>query len=42
MNSFHLALVVFKQRQQSPALLGIGLICAGVLVIHLYSNAGTH
>ncbi len=37
-----IGLVVFKQRLDGPALLGIGLICAGVLVINLYSNTGTH
>ena len=37
-----IGLVEFKQRLDAPALLGIRLICAGVLVINLYSNAGTH
>ncbi|WP_312708146.1 SMR family transporter [Stenotrophomonas sp.] len=32
-------LVVFKQRLDAPALVGISLICAGVLVINLFSKS---
>ncbi len=34
--------LVFGQRLDAPALLGIGLIMAGILVIHLFSSSGTH
>jgi small multidrug resistance pump len=34
--------VVFKQKLDPPALLGIGLIVAGVVVLHLFSDAGGH
>jgi small multidrug resistance pump len=34
--------VVFGQRLDLPALLGMSLIIAGILVIHLYSNATPH
>lgn len=33
---------VLKQPLDAPALLGIGLIVAGVAVIQLFSRAGTH
>ncbi len=35
-------LFVFKQKLDVPALLGIGLICAGVLVINLFSRSAAH
>lgn len=35
-------LVLFGQRLDFPALLGIGLIVAGVLVINLFSNVSAH
>ena len=34
--------VWFRQVLDTPALLGIGLILAGVLVINLFSNTLTH
>jgi len=34
--------VVFGQRLDAPALLGIALILAGVLVIHLFSRTAGH
>lgn len=34
--------VVFGQRLDLPALLGLALIVAGVLVIHLFSNSAAH
>ncbi len=37
-----IGLVVFKQRLDAPALIGIGLICAGVLVINLFSRSSAH
>lgn len=37
-----IGLFVFKQRLDAPALIGIALICAGVLVINLFSKASTH
>lgn len=33
---------VFKQNLDLPAILGIAMIIAGVVVIHLFSNATTH
>lgn len=33
---------VFGQRLDLPAVLGMGLILAGILVIHLFSNATPH
>lgn len=36
-----LAWVLFKQRLDLPAVLGMGLILAGVLVINLFSKAAT-
>lgn len=37
-----IGLVVFKQRLDAPAVIGITLICAGVLVINLFSKASAH
>ena len=37
-----IGLLVFKQRLDAPALIGIGLICAGVLVINLFSRSSAH
>lgn len=37
-----IAWVLFKQRLDAPALVGIGLILAGVLVINLFSKSGAH
>jgi len=34
--------VVFGQKLDAPALLGIGLIIAGILCIHLFSSSTTH
>ena len=34
--------VLFGQRLDLPALLGLGLIIAGILVIHLFSDSATH
>ena len=34
--------VVFGQRLDLPAVLGIGLILAGILVIHLFSDTAPH
>lgn len=37
-----LAAFFYRQIPDTPALLGIGLIISGVLVIQLYSNMGGH
>ena len=37
-----LGVVVYRQRLDWPALLGVGLIVAGVLVINLYSRTVVH
>ena len=37
-----IGLVVFGQRLDLPAVAGMGLIVAGILVIHLFSNAAAH
>jgi small multidrug resistance pump len=37
-----IGLVMFGQRLDLPALVGIGLILAGVLVIHLFSSSSGH
>ena len=37
-----IGLTVFKQRLDAPAIIGIGLICSGVLVINLFSKASAH
>ncbi len=34
--------VVFKQRQDTPAIIGIGLIVAGVVVVQVFSKTATH
>jgi small multidrug resistance pump len=34
--------VVFGQRLDWPAVAGMGLIVAGIVVINLFSRAGTH
>ncbi|MCR9125913.1 MAG: SMR family transporter [Rhodobacteraceae bacterium] len=34
--------LVFGQRLDLPAILGLGLIIAGIAVIHLFSNSATH
>ncbi len=34
--------IVFGQRLDLPAVLGLGLIITGILVIHLFSNSATH
>ncbi|PSL19304.1 small multidrug resistance pump [Shimia abyssi] len=34
--------VVFGQRLDLPAMLGMGMILAGILVIHLFSNTAAH
>ena len=34
--------VLFKQMLDAPAIIGIGLIVAGVAVINLYSNVSVH
>ena len=33
---------IFDQRLDLPAVLGMGLILAGILVINLFSNSGPH
>lgn len=35
-------LVVFRQKLDFPAILGIGLIVAGILIIHLFSSSSPH
>jgi len=37
-----IGLVVFGQRLDLPAILGMGMILAGILVIHLFSGSATH
>lgn len=37
-----IGLFVFKQKLDLAAILGIGLICAGVLVINLFSRSSAH
>ena len=37
-----IGLVVFGQRLDWPALLGLAMIIAGILVIHLFSGSTTH
>ncbi|MEP4038691.1 MULTISPECIES: multidrug efflux SMR transporter [unclassified Pseudophaeobacter] len=37
-----IGLVMFGQRLDLPAIIGIGLIIAGVLVIHLFSSSSGH
>lgn len=37
-----IGLVMFGQRLDLPAIFGIGLIIAGVLVIHLFSSSSGH
>lgn len=37
-----IGLAVFGQRLDLPAVLGMGMILAGILVIHLFSNATPH
>ena len=37
-----IGLVVFGQRLDLPAILGIAMILAGILVIHLFSGASPH
>ncbi|MGV8956102.1 MAG: DMT family transporter [Cypionkella sp.] len=37
-----IAFVVYKQALDAPALVGMGLILAGVLVINLFSHAAMH
>ncbi len=34
--------LVFHQKLDLPAVLGMGMILAGILVIHLFSNSATH
>jgi len=34
--------VIFGQRLDLPAVLGLGLIIAGIVVIQLFSNSATH
>ncbi|MDQ7070319.1 MAG: SMR family transporter [Rhodobacterales bacterium] len=34
--------LVFNQKLDLPAVLGMGMILAGILVIHLFSNSATH
>lgn len=33
---------VFGQRLDLPAILGLGMILVGILIIHLFSNSATH
>lgn len=37
-----IGVVIYKQRLDLPAMLGIGLIVAGVLVLNLFSKSGAH
>jgi small multidrug resistance pump len=37
-----IGMVVFKQKLDAPALIGMSLIIAGVLVLNLFSKAGSH
>ena len=37
-----IGLAVFGQRLDAPAILGMGLILAGILVIHLFSSTASH
>jgi len=37
-----IGLLVFGQRLDLPALLGIAMILGGILVIHLFSSTATH
>lgn len=37
-----IGLVLFGQRLDWPAMLGLGLIIAGILIIHLFSASTTH
>ncbi len=37
-----IGLVVFGQRLDLPAILGLGMIVGGILVIHLFSGSTTH
>jgi small multidrug resistance pump len=37
-----IGLIVFGQRLDLPAVIGLGMIVAGILVIHLYSGSATH
>jgi len=37
-----IGLTVFGQRLDLPAILGMGLILSGILVIHLFSNTAPH
>lgn len=37
-----IGLAVFNQRLDAPAVLGIGLILSGILVIHLFSATAPH
>lgn len=34
--------VAYGQRLDLPAILGLGLIITGIIVIHLFSNSATH
>jgi small multidrug resistance pump len=34
--------IVFGQKLDLPAILGMGLILSGIIVIHVFSNTGTH
>lgn len=37
-----IAYVIFDQRLDLPALIGLGLIIAGIVVIHLFSKTAQH
>lgn len=37
-----IGLTVFGQRLDLPAILGMGLILGGILIIHLFSNTAPH
>ena len=37
-----IGLVVFGQKLDLPAMLGLALVIAGILVMHLFSNSTTH
>ena len=37
-----IAFVVFGQKLDLPAIIGMGLILVGILIIHLFSSTATH
>ena len=37
-----IGMVVFNQRLDLPAIIGMSLILLGILIVHLFSNSATH